>query len=448
MSSIPLAPPHDMLLSRPSPFGIETSHFPNLGTFNSGEETIDFVTNQSRVLVIGAGGLGCEVLKNLALSGIRNIDVIDMDTIDVTNLNRQFLFRSKDVGKKKAEVAAEFIRKRHPGMSITAHTCMIQEKDEEFYRQFTCIIGGLDNIEARRWLNSQLHEMILYDEETGEINPASVIPFIDGGSEGFKGQARVIIPGTTSCFDCTLDMFPPQVNFQLCTIAETPRKPEHCIAYAMLAVQKSLAEGEDSLAIRAGWEKKFGEKTTLDKDNAEHMVFIFEQASQRAAKFKIEGVTLQLTSDVVKRIIPAIASTNAVIAAACVNEAWKYLGFSSHLLDNYMMFNGTTGVYSYTYRTEKKPDCLVCCRELKKLEVNGNASLQSLLNELVEKYKFSKPSVSTSTTKLYIANPESLRKQTEANLQKALGTLVNKGDVIVVTDPIFVQPAEFEIVFV
>jgi len=242
-------------------------------------------------------------------------------------------------------------------------------------------------------------------------------------------------------------MFPPQVNFQLCTIAETPRKPEHCIAYAMLAVQKSLAEGADSLAIRAAWEKKFGDKTALDKDNADHMVFIFDQAKQRAARFKIEGVTLQLTSGVVKRIIPAIASTNAVIAAACVNEAWKYLGYSSHLLDNYMMFNGTTGVYSYTYRTEKNPDCLVCSRELKKLKVSRNSTLQMLMDELMATYKFTKPSLGTATAKLYIPNPENLRKQTEPNLAKPVSSLVENGDIMVVTDPTFVSSSEFEIVF-
>ncbi|KAK6084225.1 nedd8-activating enzyme e1 catalytic subunit [Seiridium cupressi] len=375
----------------------------------------------SKILVIGAGGLGCEMLKNLAMSGFKDIHVIDMDTIDISNLNRQFLFRKHDVGKFKAEVAAEFVMKRVKGVKITPHNCKIQDFDEDFYLQFQIVICGLDSIEARRWINATLVGMVDDDD------PETLKPLIDGGTEGFKGQTRVVFPTMTPCIECQLDLYAPRAAVPLCTLATIPRQPEHCIEWAHIIAWEQ--------------EKPF---PALDKDDPEHITWLYEKSSARAREFNIPGVTYSLTQGTVKNIIPAIASTNAIIAGSCCLEALKIatsaapsLGFD----ENFMSYDGTEGVYTNTFQYEKKDDCPVCGDVAKPLTVDPKWTLQELLDSFATNAaaQLKKPSIRADDKSLYMQFPPQLEEMTRPNLKKRLGEDLGlvQGTEIAVTDSAF-----------
>ncbi|OQD72962.1 hypothetical protein PENDEC_c018G05254 [Penicillium decumbens] len=390
-----------------------------------GQETINALES-SKILVIGAGGLGCEILKNLALSGFKDIHVIDMDTIDISNLNRQFLFRQADIGKPKAKVAAAFVEKRVKGVKITPFVGKIQDKDEDYYMQFKIIICGLDSIEARRWINATLIGMVDMED------PESLKPLIDGGTEGFKGQARVILPTLSSCIECQLDMHAPRPAVPLCTIATIPRQPQHCIEWAH----------------QIAWQEK-RKDDTFDSDDMEHISWVYNAAMERAQQFHIHGVTFQMTQGVVKNIIPAIASTNAVIAASTTSEVLKIATSCNPYLENYMMYAGEEGVYTYTFEAEKKPDCPVCGNLARKMNVDPNATLGDFIDSLGERAEaqLKKSSLRTEEKTLYQRFPPQLEEHTRPNLELKLRELVEDGQEVAVSDPAYTIDFRYKVIF-
>ncbi|UJR35784.1 hypothetical protein I4U23_028532 [Adineta vaga] len=379
----------------------------------------------ARILIIGAGGLGCELLKDLALMGFNQIDIIDMDTIDLANLNRQFLFTKADIGKSKAEVAAKFIMNRIPNCNVTPHMNKIQDFDASFYSQFRIIVCGLDSVVARRWINSMLVSMLEYDEDN-QIIPSSITPLIDGGTEGFKGNARVIMHGFTSCIECTLDLFPPQVNFPQCTIANNPRLPEHCVEWVT--------------SILWPKEQPFGQDVKIDGDSIEHIQWIVEHATKRANDHNITGINFRFTQGVVKRVIPAVASTNAVIASICATEVFKLATSSVMLMNNYTMFNDIEGIYMLTYPPEKRDDCPICSNTPVRVQMSETAKFQELIDVLIERYQLIAPLIYTeingNAKTLYMTSTEQMREATKPHLKMTLQELgLNNNAELLVGDP-------------
>lgn len=143
------------------------------------------------IMVVGAGAIGNELIKNLALLGVGRILIFDMDEIESTNLTRSVLFRAKDVGRNKAEVAAERAHEINSDVHTKAFVSnIIDDVGLGVFRRMNVVLGGLDNREARLSINQSCYK----------VNR----PWIDGAIEVLNGFARVFVPGHGACYECTM----------------------------------------------------------------------------------------------------------------------------------------------------------------------------------------------------------------------------------------------------
>ena len=145
----------------------------------------------ARVLVVGAGALGNEVLKNLALVGVGTVVVIDMDTIEPANLSRSVLFRVEDGGQPKAEVAARRTREINPEITVIPVVGdVINDLGLGVFAAADVVIGSLDNREARLWVNRQCWK----------VNT----PWVDAGIQEIQGVVKVFVPPDSACYECAM----------------------------------------------------------------------------------------------------------------------------------------------------------------------------------------------------------------------------------------------------
>ena len=136
------------------------------------------------------------------------------------------------------------------------------------------------------------------------------------------------------------------------------------------------------------------------------MTWIYEKALKRANDFHIEGVTYNLTLGVVKRVIPAVASTNAIIAAACAQEALKILTKFSVCLNTYMLYNGRQGATADVVANEKKAKCLVCSVKVQEVKISSDSSLEDFILQLKSEFQLQNPTIMGAKGIVYDGNPQ------------------------------------------
>lgn len=175
--------------------------------------------------IIGAGAIGCELLKNFAMMGIGcgngQLILTDMDLIEKSNLNRQFLFRPNDVNAPKSRTAARAVKAMNNELNIVHHeikVCAETENvySEHFFEQIDGVANALDNIDARIFVD---RKCVIYQK-----------PLIDSGTLGTLGNVQTIIPHLTESYASSTD--PPEKNVPVCTLRHFPSAIEHTIQWA------------------------------------------------------------------------------------------------------------------------------------------------------------------------------------------------------------------------
>lgn len=192
-------------------------------------DTLDFKELKNKIekskwLIVGSGAIGCELLKNLAWLNVHTIHVTDPDTIEKSNLSRQFLFRSDDIGKLKSQVATKKILESKDNIIMKYYSEKVDWNNKIFTDQIlsddelTGVFNALDNITARKFMDEQCFN---YDK-----------PLFESGTLGTKGNTQPIIPYLTETYSNSNDP-PHEKSYPVCTIKSFPNQIYHTIHWAL-----------------------------------------------------------------------------------------------------------------------------------------------------------------------------------------------------------------------
>lgn len=313
------------------------------------------LVKNSRILIAGVGGLGCEIAKNLAMLGVGHLDLVDLDIIEYSNLNRQILFVGAKMGEPKAIAAAKKLAEINPNITIKGYHTSLERLDPAIYQAADVVIGGLDSMNARLNLNAQC---LRFKK-----------PLVDGGVSGYHGHLYTIFPYQNACYECNPLPVPESDDMAACTVVGIPRKRIHCVFKGNMAFQEKY------------------DRDPNPKDINE-IKFIQEIANKLVKK---HNFLPEYTKDDIVMIIdrhdPGIITVNAIISALQSHEAIKILHWQrghkglGKPISSYLIFNAMTMKF-YHIEKKRRPECSQCGKAVRRITIKLRA--QSPLSNIIK----------------------------------------------------------------
>ncbi|KKM82673.1 hypothetical protein LCGC14_1317160 [marine sediment metagenome] len=311
----------------------------------------------SRVLLLGIGGLGCETAKNLAMLGVGHLDLVDLDTIEFSNLNRQILFAGAKMGEPKAIAAARKLKDINSNIIIKAYHTSLERLDPSVYRAADVIVGGLDSMNARLNLNTQ------------SVRFRKTL--VDGGVSGYNGHVYTIFPYENACYECYPIAEVETDDMAACTVVGVPRKRIHCVFKGNLAFIEKFDKDPNPKDINdINFIQKYANNLVKEHN------FLPEYSKGDIVK-------------IIDRHDPGIITINSVISALQSHETVKILHWNkSHIglgkpIKSYVVFNGMTMKF-YHIEKPRNPQCPQCGKKVRRvtIKLRSNSPCMNIFNLL------------------------------------------------------------------
>lgn len=321
---------------------------------------------KATVMIVGVGAIGCEVAKNLSLMGVGRLILVDNDVIELSNLSRQMLFTDEDIGKPKAIVAAEKLKRMNPSIKVDAYFEDVRRLDQSIFQETKVIVSCLDNWPVRRWVNSLAIEL----SKT----------LVDTSMDGFYANLQVVIPGKTPCLECHGDeLIPKEIQLAECTLRK--RMPKDLVEELNengIKIDLKTAEKLFELNIKTAYDIKYAQ------------VGILEKLDKRTRK-KIQELQEKL-----KPKMPALQCVAALISGIASTETIKILheGGLGEIIKDLLVYDGLSNRFTYVH-LERKESCFVCGDAVRQeaitIPVRLTETVLDLKRRIAEKFSIPDP---------------------------------------------------------